>query len=245
MIGDSSTHGKGSVQQVVEMKQITKALALSPQKTGAAKFTIQKYYLPSGASTQLKGVVPDIVLPSIDDFLPIGEADLPRALVWDQIPTSFFDGSPLDPKVLSPLKQSSQERQSTLEEFAYLRKNVERFKARQEQKQISVNLEERKRQKAEDDAFRKEMKAEKERLAKNDFAYKPFYLGPPPPPKIKAPKKEGEEEDDFEFDENETYVKADVHLREALRVVNDAIELGRNRELWASSRPPLTASSGG
>lgn len=245
VIGDSSTHGKGSVQQVVEMKQLSRALALSPQKTGAAKFTIQKYYLPSGASTQLKGVVPDIVLPSIEDYLPIGEADLPRALVWDQIPTSSFDGEPLNPKVLTPLRQASLDRQAKLEEFAYLRKNVEWFKARQEQKLVSLNLEERKKQKAADDAFRKEMKVEKERIAKGDFTFAPFYLGPPPPPKIKAPKKEGEDEDDFEFDENDTYVKADVHLREALRVVNDAIELGRNRELWASSRPPLTASSGG
>jgi carboxyl-terminal processing protease len=243
VIGDSSTHGKGTVQQVVEMKQVNRQLALSPQKTGAAKFTIQKYYLPSGASTQLKGVVPDIVLPSIEDYLPIGEGDLPRALVWDQIATSSFDGGPLDAKVLTPLRQSSLERQSKLEEFAYLRKNVEWFKVRQEQKLISVNLEARQRQKATDDAFRKEMKAEKERLSKNEYPFKVFYLGPPPPPKIKAPKKEGEEEDDLDgLDDNDTYAKADVHLRESLRVISDAIALGRNKELWASNRAPLTAA---
>ena len=246
VVGDSSTHGKGTVQQVVEMRQLSSALAKSPQKTGAAKFTIQKYYLPSGASTQLKGVVPDIVLPSIEDSLPIGEADLPRALVWDQIPTSFFEGEPVSPKVVTPLRQASLERQSKLEEFAYLRKNVEWFKARQEQKLISINLEERRQQKAADDAFRKEMKAEKERIAKSDYPFTPFNLVPPPPPKIKAPKKEGEEDDEFDsFEENDTYVKADVHLREALRVLNDAIELGRNRELWASNRPPLTALTSG
>lgn len=245
VIGDSSTHGKGTVQQVVEMKQLSRQLALSPQKTGAAKFTIQKYYLPSGASTQLKGVVPDIVLPSIEDYLPIGEADLPRALVWDQIPTSFFDGEPLDAKVLTPLRQSSLQRQASLDEFAYLRKNVEWFKNRQAQKLISVNLDERKRQKASDDAFRKEMKAEKERIAKGDYTFKPFYLGPPPVPRIKAPKKESDDDDDLDsaFDENETYVKADVHLRETLRVVSDAIALGRNKDLWASNRAPLTAVS--
>ncbi len=242
IVGDSSTHGKGSVQQVIEMKRQSRALALSPQKSGAAKLTIQKYYLPSGASTQRKGVIPDIVLPSIEDYLPIGEADLPRAMVWDQIPTSFFEGEPLDPKVLSPLKKASVERQANLEEFSYLRRIVDRFKVRQEQKLVSVNLEERTRQKAEDDAFRKEMKAEKERIAKSDFAFKPFYLGTPPPPKIRAPKKEEDDDDaDDAFDENETYVKADVHLREALRVIGDAVAMGKNRELWSSSRPPLTA----
>lgn len=243
IIGDSSTHGKGSVQQVVEMRQLSRALATSPQKTGAVKFTIQKYYLPSGASTQLKGVVPDITLPSVEDYLPIGESDLPRALVWDQIPSSLFEGEKLNAKVLTPLRQASQERQAKLEEFAYLRRYVDWFKTKQEQKLISVNLEERRAQKSEDDTFRKQMKSEKERIAKSDFPFKTFYLGAPPPPKIKAPKKDADEDDLDDFEENETYLKADVHLREALRVVNDAIALGKNREVWASNRAPLTASS--
>jgi len=247
VIGDSSTHGKGSVQQVVEMKQVSRALAQARDKTGAAKFTIQKYYLPSGDSTQLKGVIPDIVLPSIDDYISnIGEADLPKALVWDQIKSSFFDGEPLDQKVLAPLRKASLERQETFEDFAFLKRNVAWFKNRQEQKLISVNLEQRLRQKEGDDAFRKEMKAERERIAQADYPFVPFYLGPPPAPRIKAPKKDTEE-DDFGLDENEneTYTKADIHLREAIRVISDAIALGRNPDLWASNRPPLTAASGG
>src|SRR5690606_26071939 len=153
---------------------------------------------------------------------------------------SFFDGEPVSPKVVEPLRQASLERQATLEEFSYLRKNVDWFKSRQEQKLISVNLEERRKQKAIDDACRKELKAEKERLAVNDYPCTPFYLGPPPAPKIKAQKKDDEEEYDFDlFEENDTYDKADVHLRDALRVLDDAIELGRDRELWASNRPPL------
>ena len=230
------------------MRQLSRDLAFSKEKTGAAKFTIQKYYLPSGASTQLKGVVPDIVLPSIDDYIPnIGESDLPHALVWDQIPTSFFDGAPLDTKVLKPLREASVERQTKLDEFAYVRKNIEWFKERQEQKLVSLNLEERKKQKETDDAFRKEMKAEKEQIAKSDYTFKDFRLGPPNPPRIKAPKKEGEDEEETDdtADENDTYLKADINLREALRVVNDAVTLGSNKELWASNRPPLTASNGG
>jgi carboxyl-terminal processing protease len=245
VIGDTSTHGKGTVQQVVEMRQISRALQSAP-KTGAAKFTIQKYYLPSGASTQLKGVVPDIILPSVESFIPnIGEGDLPHALVWDQIKTSFFEGEPLDPRVLTPLRQASLERQGKLEEFAYINKNVEWFKARQEQKLVSVNLEERQQQKQADDEFRKALKAEKEHIAKTDFVFKPFYLGPPPTPRIKAPKKEDEDEFGPDPDENETYVKADVHLREALRIVSDAIGLGKDRAAWVSNRPPLTAAATG
>ena len=255
VVGDSSTHGKGSVQTIFEMRQASGSLARAPVKTGAAKFTIQKYYLPSGDSTQLKGVVPDIVLPSVDDYISgIGESDLPHALVWDKIPTSFFDGAPLDPKIVTPLRQASLERQAKLEEFVYLKKNIEWFKSRQDQKLISINLEERKKQKAEDDAFRKQMNAEKDVIAKSDFPFTEFRLSPKPPPKVKPPKKEADksaapDDDDPDADapddDSDSYGKADVHLRETLRVVSDAIVLGRNKELWASNHAPLTVASTG
>lgn len=251
VVGDSSTHGKGSVQAVQEMRQLVPQLMRTPVKTGATKFTIQKYYLPSGASTQLKGVVPDIVLPSIEDYLPIGESDLPHALVWDEIPSSFFAGKPLDAKILEALRTDSLNRQNSLEEFSYLKKNVEWFKSRQEQKLISINLEKRQQQREADTAFRKELKEEKEKLAKNDFPYREIRLVPPPPkpetPKAKPGTDSTDGEDDAEelsTDENDAYTKVDVHLRECLRVVNDAITLGQNQQYWASNRPPLTAQLG-
>ncbi len=246
VIGDTSTHGKGSVQTVLEMKNLVPQLARSPEKSGAAKFTVQKYYLPNGSSTQLKGIVPDIVLPSIDEFLPIGEGSLPHALVWDEIPTSFFDGAPLDAKVLKPLREASVARQEKLDEFLYLRKNVDWFKMRQDQKLVSLNLEARRQQKVSDEEFRKQMKTEKEVLAKNDFHFREFRLGPPPAPKIKPVKKDedgdgADDEDELSTDENDSYAKVDVHLRESLRVLNDALMLGENRQYWASNHPPLTA----
>ncbi len=272
VIGDSSTHGKGTVQATFEMKRISKELFRSPAKTGAAKITIQKFYLPDGSSTQLKGVVSDIVLPSVDEYLPIGESDLPHALVWDKIKTSAFDGAPIDEKVLSRLQAESSARQGSLEEFAYIRKYVEWFKVRQAEKLVSLNLEERRKQKVADDAFRKEIKAERDVLAKSDYSYTEFRLGPPLPPKIVAPKaKEGvavsvaganagkdakaaapsdTDDDDDAADLNEdsnadNYGKVDVGLREALRVVDDAIELGRDHEYWASNHAPLTAVAKG
>ena len=247
VLGDTSTHGKGTVQTVMEMKNISRLLANSPAKTGAAKITIQKFYLPGGASTQLKGVVPDIILPSIDNYLPIGEASLPHALVWDQIPTSFFDGAPLDPKILSPLRRSSLDRQAKLEEFGFLRRNIDWFKERlEQQKLVSLNLEQRRAQKTTDSAFRKAMNAERDRLAQADFAFKEYRLAPPAPPRIKAPKKDSDDEDEEPEEEgNRSYPKLDIHLREAFRVIADAIELGRTGEFSANTKPPLTADSKG
>ncbi len=252
VIGDTSTHGKGTVQAVIEMNKVNRQLGLlASAKTGAAKITIQKFYLPDGSSTQLKGVISDIVLPSVDEYLPIGESDLPHALVWDKIGTSFFDGAPIERRVLLRLQQESAARQASLPEFAYVRKYVYWFREREAQKLISLNLEERRKQKDADDAFRKDIKAERDLLAKDDFPYKEFRLGPPLPPKIEAPKpdaaKDPDEDPDAvdaEDDSNaDTYGKVDVTLREALRVVDDAIELGRNRDYWASNHAPLTAAA--
>jgi len=244
VVGDSSTHGKGTVQTVVEMRNIIPSLARAPVKTGAAKFTVQKFYLPNGSSTQLKGVIPDITLPSIDDFLPIGEKDLPHALVWDEIPTSFFDGKPLAVSILTPLRENSLGRQQQLEEFTYLRKSIDFFKSKQEQKTASLNIEERRRQKELDDTFRKEMKDERTRLAQSDFKFREFLLAPPPPPRIKAPPADGETEPDelsTDDDDDARYGKMDVHLRESLRVLSDALALGKRQEFWAGDSAPLSA----
>jgi len=257
VVGDSSTHGKGSVQTVVEMRNLIPALARSPIKTGAAKFTVQKFYLPNGASTQLNGVVPDISLPAIEDFLPIGEKDLPHALVWDEIPTSFFDGRPLAPGLLEPLRTKSAERQHSLAEFGHLRRSIDFFRAKQDQKLASLNLEDRRRQKAEDDAFRKALDAEKAKLAASDFPYREFLLAPPPPKRIRepavppadratadpagAPPAGSDEIESTDEDDDAHFAKLDVHLRETLRVVADALALGEQRELWAGDRAPLTA----
>ncbi|MGA3007776.1 MAG: carboxy terminal-processing peptidase [Opitutaceae bacterium] len=243
VVGDDSTHGKGTVQTLVEMKTLIPQLADASVKSGAAKITIQKFYLPDGSSTQLKGVVSDISLPSIDNYLPIGEKDLPHALIWDEIPTSFFDGARLNPKIVKPLRDASVARQQKLEEFAFLQKNIDWFKNKEEEKRISLNLADRQKEKAADDAFRKQTKAEKNLLAKNDFKYREFRLGPPPPkpPQTKKHNDTDEDDSDPDLDENEGYVPLDIPLRESLRIVNDALTLGQNHQLWTDNHAPLTA----
>ncbi|HEX3729883.1 MAG TPA: carboxy terminal-processing peptidase, partial [Opitutaceae bacterium] len=209
VIGDKSTHGKGTVQTVLEMKNLSELLAHSPEKTGAAKITIQKFYLPNGDSTQLRGVVSDIVLPSIDDFLPgIGESDLPHAMVWDQIPGVPFDGHALPHKLVEQLRRDSADRQNQLEEFSFQRKDVDWYRARIDEKLISLNLADRQKQKISDDAFKKQMDAERALLTKGNFAYQEYRVAPAPPPRVKAPKKKDagdsgngdNEEDDFGSD---------------------------------------------
>ncbi|MFT3782484.1 MAG: carboxy terminal-processing peptidase [Nibricoccus sp.] len=240
VVGDSSTHGKGSVQTVLEMKTVLSDLAFTSAKTGAAKITVQKFYLPDGHSTQLRGVVPDIVLPSIDEYLPIGEKDLPHALAWDEISSSKFDGKRLDAKVLTPLREASLKRQSSLDEFDFLKKNIDWFKTRQETKSVSLNLDERKSQKEADSAFRKTMEKEKDHLAQSNYPFREFTLGVAP---TKKAEKKPADDDDAELSAiaEEGYKRFDPHLRETMRILFDAIELGRKPGNWAGEYAPLTA----
>jgi len=243
VVGDSSTHGKGSVQTVIEMKNVLSDLAFSSEKTGATKLTVQKFYLPDGQSTQLRGVIPDIVLPSGDEYLPIGEKDLPHALAWDEISSSKFDGHRLAPQVVTPLRDASVARQTKLDEFVLLKKNIEWFKNRQETKSVSLNLEERLAQKSTDSSFRKTMEKEKERLAKNSYPFREFTLGIAPVKKPVEKKPDADEDDtDLTAINDEGYSKFDFHLRETLRILTDAIDLGSKPNSWVGDHAPLTAA---
>lgn len=157
IVGNSSTHGKGTVQEVYHMNNRPSAFSWfqsnpEPQaRPVASKITIKQFYLPGGSSTQLKGVPSDIALPSVNEFLPIGESDLPHALPWDEIPeVDWFNdwkklniSSPEDPELKAALAKKSAERQENLEEFAFLKEQITWRKLRYDEKAISLNLEQR------------------------------------------------------------------------------------------------------
>jgi len=242
IIGDSTTHGKGTVQAVLEMKNYLPRLSQNVDHTGAAKLTVQKFYLPNGSSTQKKGVIPDITLPSIDDYLPIGESSLPHALMWDEIKSTSFDGKPLAQTFIKPLLEASRERQESLGEFAFLKKNIDWFKERQAQKTVSLNLEQRQALKQADDDFKKKMDAERDVLAKANYPTRAVKLDSVIAAEATGPKDAPTALDDGDTDASdaEALAKLDVHLRETLRVVTDAARLNKDPQYWADGRAPLT-----
>jgi carboxyl-terminal processing protease len=241
IIGDSSTHGKGTVQAVLEMKNYVRFAESANNRTGAAKLTIQKFYLPNGASTQKKGVIPDITLPSIDDYLPyVGESSLPHALLWDEIKSTPFAGQPLTRAFVAPLVQASHDRQQSLEEFSLLQQNVTHFKDLVEQKLVSLNLEQRKAEKVAATDFKKHIDTELARLAKGDYPHREIKLNAvvasepaPEPPAAKA------DDGDTDGEDADTSAKFDIHLRESMRVVLDAARLSKDPQYWANGAAPL------
>lgn len=231
VIGDSSTYGKGTVQVIFEMQNYLPKLARDYGKAGAAKLTTQKYYLPNGASTQKRGVVPDITLPSIDDFLEVGESQEPNALVWDEIRSAPFEGKPLNQAFVAPLLTLSQQRQDSLEEFSLLKRNMEWFKERTARKTVSLHLEKRLAEKEATEKLNKELETEYKKLAATDFAKREIKLDAVVAAKEPEPTAE-ETEGDTDAEDHDASAKFDVHLRETLRVVSDAARLSEDKQ-WA------------
>ncbi len=75
IVGDKTTHGKGTVQSLLDLGQsfLFRGTPNAPQ-LGALKITMQQFYRPSGDSTQKRGVLSDIELPSLTTHLDVGEA---------------------------------------------------------------------------------------------------------------------------------------------------------------------------
>ena len=83
VLGSTSTYGKGSVQRSIGLDPDN--FMSSNSDLGSLKLTLQKFYRISGGSTQLKGVVPDIVIPDFYEYLRVREKDNPNALPYDEI----------------------------------------------------------------------------------------------------------------------------------------------------------------
>jgi carboxyl-terminal processing protease len=168
IVGDSSTHGKGTVQSLTQLAPILRSqLGLSTSNNpGAVKITIRKFYRASGSSTQLKGVTPDIVLPSIWDNHPeIGEAALTNALRWDTIPSATYEKLNRIEPYLAGLKKRSEARIATNRDFVYLRGEIERYQKSLAEKTISLNEGQRLKEKKEAD--------ERLKLRKKELAARP------------------------------------------------------------------------
>ena len=186
IVGDASTHGKGTVQSVQPLR--LRSTSPSASDPGALKLTIKKFYRPSGASTQLKGVVPDIILPSLfSESKEIGESALENPLAWDTIEKSKYDRLNLVEPYLSELRKRSTDRVAADKEFAYVREDIGIYNKKLADKSVSLNEKQQLQEK--EDAEARQKTRDKERLAAGEPSEKTYELtlkqallpGLPPP----------------------------------------------------------------
>lgn len=179
IVGESSSFGKGTVQQPMDIGRMLPLFA-ERSRAGFLKVTIQKFYRPSGSSTQMDGVVPQIVLPSLMDAMDVGEAFLEHPLPHDRIrPAADF--KPLDPQGLfvPRLLELSRERVNECKDFNYIIEDVIKGKERLKMNKLSLNKATREKDLTDSDISQKERNAERRKrfaiLAEADKKTMKFY----------------------------------------------------------------------
>ena len=241
VVGDSSTFGKGTVQSILPLAPLMDRSGLSyAYDPGALKVTIRKFYRPSGASTQLKGVTSDIVLPSPSDVSDVSESAMKDPLPWDVAPAANYEPLNRVQPYLPALRADSVRRVATEKDFTYLSEDLARLKKSLVTKTVSLNEADRRKEMAQAKARQKEI--EKENLALQSTTPTTYEItlqnaelpGLPPPviytnsvtvtATTKMPAGEGDEA----ADAADNTPSRDVILTEAERILADYAALLRH-----------------
>jgi carboxyl-terminal processing protease len=150
VIGSNSTFGKGTVQTIIDLDRMLPATYNNIKPLGSLMLTIQKFYRVNGTTNQLKGVIPDIILPDNYSYLKIGEKQELYPLPPDEI-------APLKYKVLTDnevkfakAKNNSKERIAKNTQFSLIDQTANRLKRMRDETEISLNLEKFRAQQAKD-----------------------------------------------------------------------------------------------
>jgi carboxyl-terminal processing protease len=159
IVGGEFSHGKGTVQAVVDLDGYVSPMAKSYSPLGALKITIQKFYRVNGSSTQYKGVTPDVILPDQFSHLESGEKFLDYSIPWGEVKPVAHERwkTKVD---IGALKKSSLERVKKEPKFKHLTDMMSWYKEQKEKTKRSLTMEdfekERKMIREKTDIFKKE-----------------------------------------------------------------------------------------
>jgi carboxyl-terminal processing protease len=166
--GDERSFGKGTVQTLLDVGKFMPLFHDQGAKAGSLKLTIQKFYRVSGGSTQHRGVLSDIILPSTTDTPEIGESSLPNPLAYDEVDPQPVRHFTFTSPLIEELKQRSSERVAKDAEFAYINEDMKRFREKISLNRLSLNERERRDEMAKEKQVRKVRVAERKRKAHSE-----------------------------------------------------------------------------
>jgi carboxyl-terminal processing protease len=139
IVGDQATHGKGTVQSLMNIGRQMFRIP-DPPNLGGLKVTMQQFYRPNGDSTQKRGVLADVQLPSITNNMDVAESDLDYAVDFDRVRAATYKAlNMVDNETTAYLKARSEARRSKSEDFAKLKKNIERYREQKGRKTVTLN----------------------------------------------------------------------------------------------------------
>jgi carboxyl-terminal processing protease len=138
VVGDRATHGKGTVQSLMDLGELLFRNPLS-SKLGALKVTMQQFYRPNGDSTQQRGVLADVEWPSLTTHLDVGEGDLDYPIPFDRVPAAEFHAYGFATKALADrLKQRSEERCAKSSDFDKVRRDIAHYEQQKKRKWVPL-----------------------------------------------------------------------------------------------------------
>jgi carboxyl-terminal processing protease len=136
IVGDSKTHGKGTVQALQNLED-------NNPRLGSVKITTDAFYRIAGGSTQLRGITPDIIVPSVLDELDFGEEFLPNALAWSSVDRALYEPTDNLAPLIPVLRARSEARRRANSRFAAHMELLKRLEQRQKSVDIPLGLDER------------------------------------------------------------------------------------------------------
>lgn len=252
IVGDSSTFGKGTVQTMLELGRFMPMLGGSPNDAGALKLTVQKFYRVAGGSTQLRGVVSDIPLPSLTDNAEFGESALEHPLAYDEV-----EPAPIDvvanrkPLFVEDLRQRSGNRVNQDAQFQDIIQDVKAMNDRLKNNRLSLNEKTRRMEIDKETSDRDKDQEDGKKAESNDhdkiyqltladvdkpqlqLLDKTAQASPSPSTKDGKPKmaKPGEEPPNSDLEEDSNGAEADVYdaqKRETVNILTDLIDLTKS-----------------
>ncbi|MDR0793523.1 MAG: carboxy terminal-processing peptidase [Chitinophagaceae bacterium] len=210
VVGSTSTYGKGTVQRQLPLGKEDEN---GEPEYGSLKLTFEKFYRINGGSTQLRGVVPDIIIPDSWEKLKAREKDNPNALAWDKIEPATY--TPWQPAYnTEQVVARSEERIKQNKKFNAITRNTDWF-AQNEDREMELNIAKYKAMRkeildmsAKDDSIMKlkDSLHVSPALADNDK----FYRNP-------------DEAKGKRYQEWLKSVRSDIYINETVKVMNDML----------------------
>ena len=200
------TFGKGTVQSLENLSE------------GQIKITESKYYRVNGTSTQNKGVIPDIELPSTWDIDTVGESSYPTALKWDTIRPYRHKKFKLEPNLVEKVLNQYESRLTFEPNLNYLQKVRNRYDLNKNKKLLSLNINERTIQKE----LRKSWLLEIENERRSEIGLDVFNS---------FEEMENFKDNKDSLDQNSINLEDDYLLIESTKIINDFLNFSKKKML--------------
>ena len=217
IVGSNSTFGKGTVQRFYDLDRAVRGGGVDEMKPlGELKLTMQKFYRIDGGSTQLEGVVPDVILPDRFKYIDSGEKQLEHPMEWTEIAAVPYKQDVVDLSSKKEIQKKSAARVESNEVFTKIDANAQRVKKVRDISAYSLQLEE----------YRRTLKERQEEAKQYKNIFKPIEgLNIANLPDDL----EHIQMDSSRISRNDAWIESlqkDVYLEETLSIMRDMIEAG-------------------